>query len=70
MHQLYISFKHQAGRGNLEGLLLGETKTDYFDWAISSMNMIIGYLLVLNHSHLSKKLAYLTIKNDTYLEEE
>lgn len=70
LNHLYTSFKQQAGGSNLQGMILGEERTNYFDWGISAMNMIIGYLLIMNHSFLSNKLANLSIQNSYNSEEE
>ena len=70
LNHLYTSFRQKAGGSNLQGLLLGEESTNYFDWGISAMNMIIGYLIIMNHSFLSKKLTKLTIQDDFNSEEE
>jgi len=70
LHYLYTSFKIEARSNNLEGILWGEQEVDYFDWGISAMNLILGYLLIINHSLLSKKLGKLTATNTYGSEEE
>ena len=43
----------QKGLGSLEIISFGST-TDYFNWAISGLNLIIGYVLLTNYERITK----------------
>src|SRR5690606_26990278 len=52
----YLAFKKEvspSGLNLMEDLTFGKTK-DYFDWVISGMNLIVGYLLLTNYSRITE----------------
>jgi hypothetical protein len=61
----YLAFKEQVSPGGMAmtyDLEFGKT-IDYFDWAISAVNILVGYILVTNYRRVSN---WLTRKdNDT-----
>ena len=57
LHNLYLSFKSTANTKGLESLMYNYQRVEYFDWAISCMNIILGYLLIINNNLISNWLA-------------
>ncbi len=52
----YLAFKNEASPSRLSQLeeySLGKTR-DYFNWGISVINLIVGYLLLTNYSEIIK----------------
>ena len=52
----YLAFKKEvspSGLNQLEKFSFGKTK-DYFDWVISGMNLIVGYVLLTNYDRITK----------------
>ncbi|CAH8283159.1 hypothetical protein EV196_102134 [Mariniflexile fucanivorans] len=51
----YLAFKKEvspSGLNQLEEFSFGKTK-DYLDWAISGINLIIGYILLTNYNRIT-----------------
>ncbi len=53
LYNLYLSFKSTANTKGLESVFYSFERVEYFDWAISCMNIILGYLLIINNSQIS-----------------
>ena len=55
----YLAFKDQVspkGLNSIELFTFGRT-IDYFNWVISGMNILVGFLLLTNYKYLSKWLT-------------
>ncbi len=55
----YLAFKKEVSPSGLnftEGVGFGKSM-DYFNWAISGMNLVIGYLLLTNYNQIAKWLT-------------
>lgn len=57
LNNFYISFINEVRTSRLDDLFTGNNSVDYFDWGISVMNLILGYLIIVNHSCFSNKLV-------------
>jgi len=52
----YLAFKKEVspnGLNQLEDFSFGKT-TDYFNWVISGMNLIVGYVFLTNYDRIIK----------------
>ena len=55
INYVYHAFKEKAQSNGLSGLTDSFIpETQYFDWAIATMNIIIGYLLLTNYQNVAK----------------
>ena len=57
LYNLYLSFKTTANTKGLDNIMYNYERVEYFDWAISCMNLILGYLLIINNSLISTWMA-------------
>ena len=53
----YLSFRENIGSYSIDDFNYGIQRVEYFDWGISCMNLIIGYLMIINHKQLSNWLS-------------
>ncbi|UTW64516.1 hypothetical protein KFE98_10370 [bacterium SCSIO 12741] len=66
IYNCYFAFKEHVGTQNeLFSLFQYETAgVQYFDWAIATMNLIIGYLLIMNYSKVARWVMGVNKKNE------
>lgn len=65
LNNCYYAFKENAQSNGLGGLIDSFTpKTQYFDWAIATMNIIIGFLLLTNYKNVAKWVTNTNKKNN------
>ncbi|MDF1696911.1 MAG: hypothetical protein P1U56_13800 [Saprospiraceae bacterium] len=58
LHNCYYSFRTVADTKGLDGLIgLNYTTVSYFDWTMTFINIVVGYLLIVNHKGISRWLV-------------
>jgi hypothetical protein len=59
LYNCYSAFRNSVSSGGGLTTLLNtmDTNVSYFDWGISSLNLILGYILLTHHTAISAKLT-------------
>ena len=65
LNQCYLAFKDQVSRKGIDGMLdaFAYEQVDYFQFAISAISILIGYLMITNYSNVANWLYKTDKKN-------
>lgn len=65
INSCYTAFKENVQSTGLDGLMDSfAPKTQYFDWGIATMNIVIGFLLLTNYQNVAKWIIKTNSKNN------
>ena len=66
INNCYNAFKENVESNGFDGLMNSlSPRTQYFDWAIATMNIVIGFLLLSNYQNIAKWVTKTNEKNNS-----
>ena len=65
LNHCYLAFKDQVSSNGVDGIYAGYTyeQVDYFEFAISAISILIGYLMITNYTNVANWLSRTDKKN-------